>query len=111
MCPSKPYRNMRSRDKIKARLMQTETVCPICGRALDWSLGWWVDPADGVRKRHPMSVELDEIVPFGVGGNPNDIDNVQAVHRICNQKKGKKRGYTLRRTMPKKEDFPQSVAL
>jgi 5-methylcytosine-specific restriction endonuclease McrA len=34
-----------------------------------------------------MSAEVDEIVPFSLGGSPTDKGNVQLVHRICNQKK------------------------
>lgn len=35
-----------------------------------------------------MSFEVDEIVPVSRGGSPIDYENVQAAHRICNQRKG-----------------------
>ena len=35
-----------------------------------------------------MSFEVDEIVPVSMGGSPFDRDNVDAAHRICNQKRG-----------------------
>lgn len=37
-----------------------------------------------------MSAEVDEIVPFSLGGSPIDKSNVQLVHRMCNQKKKNK---------------------
>lgn len=39
---------------------------------------------------HPMSFEVDEIVPVSMGGSPFDRDNVDAAHRICNQRRGNK---------------------
>lgn len=52
--------------------------CALCGKAIDYSL-----PAG-----HPMSYELDEIVPVSKGGSPFDKANVQPAHRRCNQRKG-----------------------
>lgn len=37
---------------------------------------------------HPMSFEVDEIVPVSKGGDPLDFDNTQPTHRVCNQRKG-----------------------
>lgn len=37
---------------------------------------------------HPMSFEVDEIVPVSKGGDPLDFANTQPAHRICNQRKG-----------------------
>ena len=37
-----------------------------------------------------MSFEVDEIVPVSLGGDPLDRSNVQATHRICNERKGNK---------------------
>lgn len=61
--------------------------CAICGRPIDYSLDWWTDPSDGKRKRHPLSFEYDHRVPFASSGD-NSFSNAQAVHRICNQRKG-----------------------
>ena len=65
-------------------------TCPLCGRPIDYSLDWYVDPKDGKRKRHPMSAEIDEIVPVSKGGSPIDMENLRVVHRICNQRRGNK---------------------
>ena len=61
--------------------------CHICGRPIDYSLTTYVDPKDGRTKPHPMRFEVDEIVPVSKGGSPYDRDNVDAAHRICNQRR------------------------
>lgn len=43
----------------------------------------------------PMSFEVDEIIPVSLGGSPTDPDNVQPAHRICNQRKSNKLGFTV----------------
>lgn len=75
--------------------------CAICGRPIDVDAPqWFIDPRDGKRKRAPWSLECDEIVPvsrFREGGYPTpeacalDRNNVQPVHRVCNQRAGDKR--------------------
>ena len=37
-----------------------------------------------------MSYELDEIIPFSLGGSPIDYNNVQPAHRACNNAKSNK---------------------
>lgn len=76
------------RDMLRKRVAAMGLPCAICGQPIDYSLTTWIDPKDGKRKRHPLSYELDEIVPISKGGSHIDIDNVQPTHRICNQKKG-----------------------
>ena len=67
-------------------------TCPLCKRPIDYSLDWYIDPKDGKRKRHPMSPEIDEIVPVSLGGSPTDPRNLRVVHRLCNQRRGNKMG-------------------
>ena len=74
------YRRRALRKRVKAMGMP----CAICGQPIDYDL-----PA-----LHPMSYELDEIVPVSLGGSELDPDNVQPAHRICNQRKGNKIFYT-----------------
>ena len=52
-------------------------ICQAFGRAgtIDYSL-----PAG-----HPLSFEVDELVPVSMGGSPYDRANVDAAHRCCNQ--------------------------
>lgn len=72
------YANGHRRRSIRARLLATCDVCAICGKPIDTTL----------KTPHPMSAEVDEIVPVSRGGDPLDIRNCQLVHRICNQRKG-----------------------
>lgn len=72
------------------RARQGDLHCAICGKRIDPTLSWWTDPKDGRRKRHPYSLEVDEIVPVSRGGDSTDMRNTQPVHRICNQRRGNK---------------------
>ena len=74
------YSNGNARRKLRARVKAEGRECAICGRPIDYTL-----PAG-----HPLSYELDEIVPFSLGGSAIDYANVQATHRICNQQKSNK---------------------
>ncbi len=72
--------NGSARRKLRARLRAEHRGCWICrafGRpdAIDYDL-----PA-----RHPMSFEVDELIPVSKGGSPLDYRNVDATHRACNQ--------------------------
>ncbi len=89
MASSNPrYANFTARANLRKRVKAMGLPCAICGKPIDYDLDWYVDPRDGKRKRHPLSYELDEIVPISRGGSPTDISNVQPVHRACNQMKG-----------------------
>ncbi len=72
--------NGSARRKVRAWLKAQGLPCHICGRAIDYSL-----PA-----RHPMSFEVDEIIPVSKGGSPIDRNNVAPTHRICNERRGNK---------------------
>ena len=86
------------RTKNRERMKAEGRPCWICkafGRpaAIDYSLTTYRDPRDGKTKRHPMSFELDEIIPvskYWLGGYPtpeacaNDYSNLDATHRCCN---------------------------
>lgn len=79
MAKANPRRsNSTRRNAIRKRWRSIGAPCALCGRAIDYSL-----PAG-----HPMSFEVDEIVPVSRGGDPLDFDNTQPAHRICNQRKG-----------------------
>lgn len=70
--------NGARRNKLRARVAAMGEPCHICHQPIDYSL-----PAG-----HPMSYELDEIVPVSRGGDPYDPRNVGPAHRLCNQRKG-----------------------
>ena len=82
------YSNGAARRKLRAWLASQGLPCHLCGLPIDYSLGWYVDPRDGRRKRHPLSFEVDEIVPVSKGGSPVDRANVAPAHRICNEWRG-----------------------
>lgn len=76
--PNPRRANGSRRDKLRRRVAALGLPCALCGKPIDYSL-----PAG-----HPMSYELDEIVPVSLGGSPLDPRNVQPAHRSCNQRKG-----------------------
>lgn len=85
---SNPRRsNGAKRTQLRKRMASQELPCALCGQPIDYTL-----PAG-----HPMSFELDEIVPvsrYREGGYETpeecalDPANHQPAHRICNQHKG-----------------------
>lgn len=76
---SNPRRsNGARRTALRKRVKSLGLPCALCGKPINYAL-----PAG-----HPMSYELDEIVPVSKGGDPLDFDNVQPAHRCCNQAKG-----------------------
>ena len=70
--------NGARRDALRKRVAAEGAPCHLCGKPIDYSL-----PAG-----HPMSFELDEIVPVSKGGDPFAKDNVAPAHRTCNQRRG-----------------------
>lgn len=70
--------NGTRRTAIRNRWRAIGDPCALCGHPIDYSL----PPG------HPMSFEVDEIVPVSKGGDPLDFANTQPAHRICNQRKG-----------------------
>lgn len=88
--PNPRRANGSRRTALRNRVAAMGLPCHLCGNQIDYSLTTYVDPKDGKRKRHPLSFELDELVPVSKGGNPLDPNNVAPAHRICNQKRGNK---------------------
>jgi hypothetical protein len=75
---SNPRRaNGSRRDKLRARLRAEGRPCHICGMPIDYAL----PPG------HPMSFEVDELVPVRHDGDPLDYGNVDAAHRYCNRQR------------------------
>lgn len=73
--------------KNKARLRAEGNPCALCGLPIDYALDKTFDPLKGRWIPHPMRFEVDHIVPVSRGGDPYDYANLQAAHRICNQRK------------------------
>lgn len=68
------------RRQIRARVLAAYDVCAICGKPVDKTL----------KTPHPMSAEVDELVPVSRGGSPYDFANCRLTHRICNRMKSDK---------------------
>ncbi len=82
------YANGSARRKVRDRLKAIGAPCGICGKPIDYSLGFVTDRATGKRHMHPMAFVVDEIVPISRGGSPTDMANVRAAHYICNARRG-----------------------
>lgn len=72
--------NGHRRRQLRKWLRAQQRPCWICvafGKSgtIDYSL-----PA-----RHPLSFEVDELVPVSKGGDPLSRSNVDAAHRCCNE--------------------------
>ena len=77
------YANYQGRVNLRRWLKSQARPCWICrafGKSgtIDYSL-----PAG-----HPLSFEVDELVPVSKGGSPTSRSNVDAAHRCCNQWRG-----------------------
>lgn len=76
--PNPRRANGSRRANLRAWLKAQGRPCHICRMPIDYGL-----PAGD-----PMSFEVDELIPVSRGGDPLDRANVDAAHRICNQRKG-----------------------
>ena len=96
-------KNGNTRRKIRAKWKAIGAPCALCGKQIDYSLGFVFDPRTGKKRMHPMAFVVDEIVPVALGGNPLDFANTQPTHWICNARKGDGRKH---RAQPKTEELP-----
>ena len=78
---SNPRRsNGHRRDMLRRRVLAAYDTCAICGRPVDKTL----------KSPHPMSAEVDELIPVSRGGDPYSFANCRLTHRICNRFKSDK---------------------
>lgn len=78
MAANKRYANGHRRRELRKRVLAEENDCGICGLPVDKTL----------KTPHPMSAEVDEIVPFSLGGSAVERGNCRLTHRLCNQQRG-----------------------
>lgn len=71
-----PRGNTTVRDRHRTTIRRGRPPCHLCGGEIDYSL----------RSPHPLSFEVDHIIPLDRGGS-DDLDNKDAAHRKCNQEK------------------------
>ena len=65
-------------EKNKKIILATQDICGICGQPVD---------KQKYKSPHPLSPEVDHIIPLKKGGHPSDISNLQLAHRWCNRYK------------------------
>ena len=87
--------------QLRARVLAAYDTCAICGQPVDKAL----------RSPHPMSPEVDELIPVSRGGDPLAWDNVRLTHRRCNRLKSNKsdeyaRAQIERRPQPQATSLP-----
>lgn len=90
------YANGSARRKIRERWRAIGAPCALCGKPIDYSLGYIVG-RDGKKHPHPMSFVVDEKIPisrYREGGYESptqaalDFSNTQPAHYMCNARKG-----------------------
>ena len=91
------YANGARRRKIRDRWKAIGAPCGICGKPIDYSLGYITDPVTGKRRPHPMSFVVDEICPVSKwreGGFSSAMEaattfsNTRPAHYSCNARRG-----------------------
>lgn len=65
------------RSQLRKRVLAAYDTCAICGKPVDKTL----------KTPHPMSPEVDELIPVSRGGDPLSFTNCRLVHRRCNRLK------------------------
>lgn len=86
------------RRMLRQRVLAAYDVCAICGKPVDKTL----------KTPHPMSAEVDEIIPVSRGGDPLAWNNVQLTHRCCNQHKSNRSNEWAKREAAGKPTIKQS---
>lgn len=99
------YRNGWRRDQLRKRVLAAYDMCAICGQPVDKTL----------RTPHPLSAEVDEIIPVSRGGDPLAWDNVRLTHRRCNRLKSNRsdeyaRAQLTRTPQPKATSLPLNTS-
>lgn len=75
--PNPRRSNSHRRNQLRARILSAYDTCYICGKPVDKSL----------KTPHPLSPEVDEIIPVSRGGDPYSFTNCRLTHRQCNRLK------------------------
>lgn len=93
--------NGHRRRQIRARILAAYDTCAICGKPVDKTL----------KTPHPMSAEVDELIPISHGGDPYSFTNCRLTHRRCNRLKSDKTDEHARtllagRTTPRTSTLP-----
>lgn len=86
--------------KAKKIIYGSQTICAICGRAVDFDK---VFP-------DPWSPTIDHIIPISKGGDPAALENLQLAHLQCNRIKASKVvSPQIKETAVSNRDLPMSM--
>lgn len=83
----------------KKIILQTQSVCGICGKPVNKSLKY----------PDPMCATVDHIIPVARNGDPTALDNLQLAHKYCNRMKSDKLLEQKKEISDVNRDLPQSV--
>jgi hypothetical protein len=83
------------RRMLRQRVLAACDVCAICGKPVDKTL----------KTPHPMSAEVDELIPVSRGGDPYSC---RLTHRICNRFKSDKTDEHARALLAGKQTIKSS---
>ena len=78
--PDKKGAHRANYERNKKRILATQNICGICGHPVDMSLKY----------PHPLSAQIDHIIPVSQNGHASDISNLQLSHFSCNRQKSDK---------------------
>lgn len=99
------YYNTTARNQLRQRIKAEGLPCALCGKPIDYDLGFIVDERTGKKRMHPMAFVVDEIIPVSKGGSPIERSNCQPAHWICNARKGAgdrpKHSGVVKKTIPR----------
>lgn len=84
---------------LRRRVLAAYDTCAICGRPVDKTL----------KSPHPMSAEVDELIPVSRGGDPYSFTNCRLTHRICNRMKSDKTDEHARALLAGKQTIKPSL--
>lgn len=86
------------RRMLRQRVLAAYDVCAIYGKPVDKTL----------KTPHPMSAEVDELIPVSRGGDPYSFTNCRLTHRICNRFKSDKTDEHARALLAGKQTIKSS---
>lgn len=98
-------RNGWRRDQLRRRVIAAYDTCAICGQPIDKTL----------RSPHPLSAEVDELVPVSRGGDPLSFGNCRLTHRRCNRLKSDKtdeyaKAQLAKQPLPRQTSMPLTTS-
>ncbi len=104
------------RKNYQARLRALGLPCALCGRAIDYSLPYYIKDEEGRKHVNLAAFCIDEKIPVskwqeGGYSSPadcaNDFNNLQPAHVLCNLRKGNRTNFSMRMGMSQDQQQTQ----